>query len=83
MNIITADAAMHATLGRLDQSVEIRDANGNVIGYFTPASQPNARLYSEAAAHFDPEEMKRREESFEGGCTTPELLERLKKLKPI
>ena len=83
MQILTANAEVHAALAPLVQPAEIRDAKGNVLGYFTPDAERIERLYAEAAKHFDPEEMERRIKSFEGGRTTHEILEELKKLKPI
>ncbi|MEX0717865.1 MAG: hypothetical protein WD066_14825 [Planctomycetaceae bacterium] len=74
MIMVTADPTMQAALESVDQSVEIRDGDGKVIGYFTPVSRTDSALYSRAAAHFDPMEMKRRKESGEVGCTTEELL---------
>lgn len=75
---VTADSAMRDALGNFKQPVEIRDADGKLIGYFAPASRPDSQVYSQAAANFDPEEMKRRKHSGEAGCTTGELLERLR-----
>jgi len=83
MNIVTANAEVQAALAPLVQPAEIRDASGNVLGYFTSDVERIERLYAEAATHFDPEEMKRLKESFNGGRTTREILEDLKKLKPI
>lgn len=75
---LTADAAMKSKLGQLDQPAEIRDTDGNVIGYFTPAGHHEVLLYRDAAAHLDPDEMKRRKESGAKGFTTNEVLEHLK-----
>ena len=78
---LTADAAMKSKLGQLDQPAEIRDADGNVIGYFTPAGHHEALLYRDAAAHLDPDEMKCRKESGAKGFTTNEVLEHLKSIE--
>jgi hypothetical protein len=83
MEIVIANDAASAALSMLVQPAEIRDAKGNILGRFTPSEQQNDRIYAEAAKHFDPEELKRRKESFDGGRTTQEILEDLKKLKPI
>jgi hypothetical protein len=83
MNIVTANAEVHAALAPLVQPAEIRDANGNILGYFTPDAERIERVYAEAATHFDCEELKRRKESDEEVFTTAEVLDFLKKLKPI
>ena len=81
MVTVTADAALQAVLGKLNEPAEIRDAGGKVIGYFAPAGQEEALLYLEAARQFDVEEMKRRKESGQKGYTTREVLEHLKSLE--
>jgi hypothetical protein len=78
MNTLTADAGLQATLGKLSEPTEIRDQEGNVVGYYTPVSHDKAQLYAEARAHFDPDEMTHRKESGEKGRTTVEVLERLR-----
>jgi len=82
MNRITADSAMHKALSQLNNPTEIRDVNGNVVGYFTPANQQEAQLYAEARASFDKDEMKRRKESGANGLTTAQVLEHLKSSNP-
>ena len=80
MNSITADAALQASLAKLDQLTEIRDAQDHVIGFFAPANQLEELLYQQAAAHFDAEEMERRIASGKRGLTTREVLDRLASL---
>ena len=80
MITLTADEAMQDLLGRLKEPTEIRDSKGRPIGYFTPAASQETLLYQQVAAHFDPEEMRRRKESGHPGDTTPEVLEHLKSL---
>ena len=81
MNAITVGLALHQTLESLEGLTEIRDADGNLLGYFSPAARDTAAVYSQAAAQFDPEEMKRRKESSEKGQTTAEVLAQLKSLE--
>ncbi|MBI3466869.1 MAG: hypothetical protein HY000_27970 [Planctomycetes bacterium] len=83
MDIVIVNAEVSAKLRTVEKLVEIRDADGNVMGYFAPAAWPAARQYAQAAAHFDPEEIRRRKESSEECFTTQEVLEHLKELKPI
>jgi hypothetical protein len=80
MITITADAATRATLNQLDQLTEIRDDQGNVLGFYAPAERFDELLYLDAASHFDPKEMERRIASGEKGVTTKELLDRLKSM---
>jgi hypothetical protein len=59
----------------------VRDAQGTVIGYFSPASRATPEAYAQAAAHFDPNEMKERKRSNEVGRTTSEVLSRIASLE--
>ena len=79
MSTITATPALEAVLSKLEEPTEIRDANGTLIGRFTPA-QFEAKVYQETAAQFDPAEMKRRKTSQQQGYTTSEVLTHLGKL---
>jgi hypothetical protein len=56
---------------------EVRDSAGVVIGYFSPASKHSSEAYSQAAAHFDPEEMKRRKASNQQESSTSQVLNRI------
>jgi hypothetical protein len=60
MTTLTADSTMQAALSGLKDKTEVRDADGNVIGYFTPGELEIERIYQWAATHFDPEEIRRR-----------------------
>ena len=56
MLTITADGALLAMLRQANGLAEIRDAEGNVLGYFTPASAESAVPTTET----DWEELRRR-----------------------
>ena len=56
---------------------EIRDAGGNHLGYFSPSSHQLPEAYAQAAAHFDPQEMKGRKTSGQQRRTTAEVLNRI------
>jgi hypothetical protein len=77
MNTFTADTSLQQSLSNLPGLTEVRDAQGTVLGYFSPA----AHKTPQAAAHFDPEEMKRRKQSNEPGRTTSEVLSRIARLE--
>jgi hypothetical protein len=79
MNTITADPSLQQSLANLPGLTEVRDAGGNVLGYFSPASHQSAEAYAQAAAHFDPDEMKRRKASNEPGRPISEVLNRIAK----
>ncbi len=81
MNTITADNSLQQSLASLNSLTEIRDEDGRIIGYFSPAADRTSAAYAQAAAHFDPEEMKRRKHSNERGLTTAEVLDHLKSLE--
>jgi hypothetical protein len=77
MNTITADPSLQQSLSALPGLTEVRDSQGTVLGYFSPASHESAAAYAKAAAHFDPEEMKRRKSSNEPGGATNDVLTRI------
>jgi hypothetical protein len=77
MNTLTADTSLQQSLSNLSGLTEVRDAQGIVLGYFSPASQKSPEVYAQAAAHFDPDEMKRRKLSQEKGRSTSEVLSRI------
>jgi hypothetical protein len=81
MHTLTADKFLQQSLSSLSGLTEVRDAQGIVLGYFSPASQKSPEAYAQAAAHFDPEEMKRRMLSQEKGRTTNEVLSRIAALE--
>ena len=64
----------------LREETEIRGADGRVLGYFVPADPELDALYAEAAAHFDPEELRRRKNSGGPWYTTEEVLRHLNSL---
>ncbi len=81
MNTFTADPSLQQSLSSLPGLTEVRDAQGVVIGYFSPASRATPEAYAQAAAHFDPNEMKERKSCNETGRTTSEVLSRITSLE--
>ena len=82
MNTLTVDSSLAQSLSDLNGLTEIRDSEGKPIGYFSPVCGERSAAYSQAAAHFDVDEMKRRKESGQRGLTTAEVLARLRSLEP-
>jgi hypothetical protein len=81
MRTITADAALIAVLRQATGLTELRDAEGNVVGFFAPVSVDRAPLYAQAAADISPADVKRRKEEGGKTHTTPEVLRRLDALE--
>ena len=77
MNTFTADNSLQHSLSMLPGLTVVRDSDGTVLGYFSPASHRLPDAYAQAAAHFDPAEMQRRKLSGEKGRTTSEVLSRI------
>jgi hypothetical protein len=79
MTILTVDEALLATLRRATGPAEVRDAAGNLVGFFTPAharpSYPTTR-----ATEADLPELDRRRATEQGGKTLREIFEHLKTL---
>jgi hypothetical protein len=73
---LTADKKMLALLAQVKELGEVRDANGNVVGFFAPLSLPHGQEYAKAAAQIDPAEMQRRKKDKRPGHTTKEVLKR-------
>ena len=78
MTILTANDVVQAFLTPIKEATEIRDAGGNLLGYFTPASCAEDPLYQQDITQFDLEELKRRAASKERGYTTEEVLNHLR-----
>lgn len=81
MIAVTLDQSLHEKLESLREPAEIRDSAGNVVGYYTPASQQEAGLYARARQQFDVDEMKRRKESGGRGYTTAEVIDHIRSLE--
>ncbi len=77
MNEFTLDPGLTQSLTTLRGLTALRDADGKVIGYFSPSEEQTAALYAAAAAHLDRDEKDRRKASGEARLTTPEVLNRL------
>jgi hypothetical protein len=77
MNTFTADPSLQQSLSMLPGLTDVRDSDGVVLGYFSPASHQLVETYAQAAAHFDPAETARRKSSGEKGSTTGEVLSRI------
>jgi hypothetical protein len=75
MITVTADDAMVEKLRQANGPAEIRDAHGNVVGFFAPASGAAAGGRTEE----DWEELRRRAQST-GGRSLKEIFRRLQSL---
>jgi hypothetical protein len=78
----TADKKMLALLAQVKELADVRDANGNVVGFFAPLSLSHAQEYVKAASEIDPEEIRRRKKNKRPGHTTKQVLERLRSDPP-
>src|SRR5437588_188982 len=82
MTVLTANEALQTLLGGVRDQAEIRDANGNVLGYYTPLNQAEELLYQQAAQLFDPTEFERlRKEEHGKGVPFDQVMEHLKALE--
>jgi hypothetical protein len=77
MTQLIADEATLAVLSQAQGLAEVRDASGNIVGYYAPISVRKARLFASAAAHIDPEEIQRRKAANLPGRSTREVFEHL------
>lgn len=79
MSAITLDETILKKLPALHESTEIRDADGKVLGVYTPAieSYYNQRVPQHILDKFDPEEMERRRQSTHPGYSLKEVWEHI------
>jgi hypothetical protein len=81
VNIITTDAAWQQLFVTAQGVTAVKDADGKLLGYFSPITREQAASNAEAASHFDPAEKNRRKHSSERDYTTAEVLEHLRSLE--
>jgi len=81
MTTIIADGALLAAFRQASGLTEIRDAYGNVVGFFAPVSVERAHLYAQAAASISPVEVNQRKEEKGETHTTQEVLQNLDSLE--
>lgn len=77
---IITDPSVETTLIGVTETAEIRTANGDLLGYFCPASPESARVYAAAVAMIPPDEVARRKQAGKAASPTADVLERLRKL---
>ena len=71
---VIADPDVESALLGVTETAEIRGANGELLGYFCPASPETAHAYVVAAAAMDPKQISKRKASGEQAATTAEML---------
>lgn len=81
MVTLTADEKVLAILNQATELAEIRDAAGNVIGFFAPIALEHAANYANAAAHIDPLKVKQTKEAGNKTYSTQQVLEKLGSLE--
>jgi hypothetical protein len=79
MNRIVSDASLPEKLARLENTVELCDPSGRVLGMFVPRIDPEE--YEFLDPDVSEEELDRRQNSTERRYTTAEVLAHLKKLE--
>jgi hypothetical protein len=77
MVTITADESLKRHLTGLTEFAELRDDEGRLLAYVTPAGGADPEQYRRARAHFDPAEKDRRKQSGAKEVTTEQLLHNL------
>ena len=75
---IIADAAVQATLEGITETIELRGTDGELLGFFSPASPEAAKRYAKAAASLDSDDVKRRQRVAHATYSTEEVLSRLR-----
>src|SRR5262245_1030973 len=81
MSTITADARLLTVLNQMKEVTEIRDANGNLVGVYTPNVSEETMLVETARKLVDFKELERRKREESGkGISTAEMLRQLDSL---
>jgi hypothetical protein len=78
MTIVTADQVLQNLIAGLKEKAEVRDAEGNLLGFLTPREIEEELLYEHAAQIFDPTEIKRQLEEQKAGDPIERVLDRLR-----
>jgi len=78
---MTSTPDLELFFGRLKEKTTITDANGNLLGVFTPWSQAEAELYAHAKEFFSLEELEQREKE-PGRHSTEEVLKHIMSREP-
>ena len=81
MTTIIAAGVLLAALRQASGLTEIRDAHGNVVGFFAPVSVKRTHLYAQAGASISPAEVKQHKEEKGKTHTTQEVLQNLGSLE--
>lgn len=80
MSKLTVNNAVLAQLSACADEVELCDSPGMTVGRFVPSAAYGVMLHARAKALFTDAELEQAQQQ-PGGCSTAELLERLKKLR--
>jgi len=81
MTVIIADQELQDALAGLKEKTEVRDASGNLLGYFTPRQVEEELLYQYAEETFDPDEIQRQLSTQTSGFTIEQVMEHLSSLE--
>lgn len=81
MSSFTADGALQTTLAQAKEITEIRDTNGQLLGYFAPAAVANQIPAFRLAGLFDREELKRRKASKEPGYSFEQVMNHVRSME--
>jgi hypothetical protein len=82
MNYLTVDDSMLAHLRGIVEPTEIRDANGIILGRYTPVLTPEEEAaYARAATLFDQEELDRIEKNDHERFSIEQVKEHLRSLE--
>lgn len=78
---VIADPDVESTLLGVMEPAEIRGCNGELLGYFCPASPETARAYVAASAALNTREIGERKASAEQSLTTAHVLAHVRSLE--
>ena len=82
MSKVILDPGLKAKLKDQRQSIELCEESGETIGFFVPRDQYLRLLYAEAKTQLTKEELEAAREDYRknGGVTTADLLDHLRRL---
>jgi hypothetical protein len=76
MTQVQVDQALLQKLGGMNESVELCDANGKILGHYLPEAEYKKILYGSIHIPYSDEEIARRRAQT-GGCSLREIWDRV------
>ena len=81
MTVVIADESLHNKLANITEMVEVHDAVGNLLGFFSPRQWEEELLYQHARRVFDLDEIRRRATEEMEGFSIEQVMQHIQSLE--